>query len=103
MRRIIQNYRAWGGDIPGIQSPAFVVNGDAEAVRTEHAMALARALPHTQLAILPGEHGEYTGEIFAADKTSQIPALPTAIAHVCQQAYKSCGKIEEESRCESRN
>lgn len=58
MRRIIQNYRAWGGDIPAIQSPAFVVNGDAEEVRAEHAMALARALPHAQLAILPGEHGD---------------------------------------------
>jgi len=71
-----------GGDIPAIQSPAFVVNGDAEEVRAEHAMALARALPHAQLAILPGEHGEYIGEIFAADKTCKIPALPTAMIKV---------------------
>jgi len=31
------------------------------------------------LAILPGEHGEYIGEICAANKTSRIPALVTAM------------------------
>jgi len=66
-------------DIHAIQSPALVVNGDAEVVRAEHAMALAHALPHAQLAILPGEHGEYIGEICAAAKTSRIPALVTAM------------------------
>jgi len=57
----------------------LVVNGDAEVVRAEHAMALAHTLPHAQLAILPGEHGEYIGEICAANKTSRIPALVTAM------------------------
>jgi pimeloyl-ACP methyl ester carboxylesterase len=66
-------------DIQAIQAPALVINGDAEVVRAEHALALSRALPHAQLAILPGGHGEYIGEICAADKHSTIPALVTAM------------------------
>jgi len=41
-------------DIRAIQAPAMVINGDAEVVRAEHALALAHALPDAQLAILPG-------------------------------------------------
>ena len=66
-------------DIKAIQAPALVINGDADVVRAEHALALSRALPHAQLAILPGGHGEYIGEICAADKHSKIPALVTAM------------------------
>jgi pimeloyl-ACP methyl ester carboxylesterase len=62
-------------DIRAIQAPAMVINGDAEVVRAEHALALVHALPDAQLAILPGGHGEYIGEICAADQHSKIPAL----------------------------
>jgi pimeloyl-ACP methyl ester carboxylesterase len=66
-------------DLEGIQAPAMVLNGDAEIVRAEHALALSRALPHAQLAILPGGHGDYIGEICAADQHSPIPILVTAM------------------------
>ena len=49
--------------IHGIQAPALVVDGDHDVVRVEHALALSRLLPHARLAILPGTHGEYLGEI----------------------------------------
>ncbi len=62
-----------------IRAPVLVLNGDAEVVRAEHALALARALPHAQLAILPGGHGDYIGEVCAADRTSKIPILVTAL------------------------
>jgi pimeloyl-ACP methyl ester carboxylesterase len=66
-------------DIKAIQAPALVINGDAEVVLAEHALALSRALPHARLAILPCGHGEYLGEICATDKNSKIPALVTAV------------------------
>jgi pimeloyl-ACP methyl ester carboxylesterase len=66
-------------DIKSIQAPSLVINGDAEVVRAEHAMALAHTLPHGQLAILPGGHGEYIGEICSPDKESRIPALVVGI------------------------
>jgi pimeloyl-ACP methyl ester carboxylesterase len=66
-------------DLLAIQAPALVINGDTEVVRAEHALALSRTLPHAQLAILPCGHGEYIGEICAADKDSKIPALVTTM------------------------
>jgi len=68
-----------GADMKAIQAPALIINGDAEVVRTEHAVALSRTLPRARLAILPGGHGDYIGEICAPDKNSKIPALVAAM------------------------
>ena len=65
--------------IKSIVAPVFVINGDREIVLAEHALALSRILPNSQLAILPGGHGNYIGEICALDKHSKIPALVTAM------------------------
>ena len=62
-------------DIRAIQAPALIINGDADVVLPEHALALSHTLPHARLAILPGGHGECIGEICAKDKNSRIPAL----------------------------
>lgn len=66
-------------DIQAIQAPALVLNGDAEVVRAEHALALAHALPHAKLAILPGGHGDCIGEICAEDKENGTPVFVTAM------------------------
>jgi pimeloyl-ACP methyl ester carboxylesterase len=65
--------------IRGIQAPTLVINADSDVVLPEHALALFRTLPHAKLAILPGGHGEYIGEICSRDKNSKIPALVTAM------------------------
>ena len=65
--------------IRGIEAPALVINADAEVVRVEHALALSRTLPHARLAILPGGHGDYIGEICAPDDHSAIPDLVVAM------------------------
>src|SRR5262249_20362740 len=65
--------------IKGIQAPALVINGDAEVVRAEHALELSRTLPKAKLAILPGGHGDYIGEICAKDRNSKLPVLVAAI------------------------
>lgn len=69
-------------DIKNIQAPALVINGDAEVILAEHALALSCTLPHARLAILPGSHGEYIGEICTTDKDSKLPALVTAMIEV---------------------
>ena len=60
-------------EIRGIQAPTLVLNGDDDVVRVEHALALSRTLPHAQLAVLPGTHGEYIGEVCVAKKDSRLP------------------------------
>lgn len=62
-----------------IQAPALVLNGDADVVRVEHAVWLSKLLPHAQLAILPSGHGDYLGEICAADQQSRLPEVATSL------------------------
>lgn len=66
-------------EIKSIQAPTLVLNGDKDVVQPEHALALARALPHAQVAILPGAHGEYIAEICSANKSSKMPAVTVAL------------------------
>jgi pimeloyl-ACP methyl ester carboxylesterase len=62
-------------DIANIKSPTLVINGDKDIVTTEHALLLSRTLANASLAIIPGGHGEYIGEICSANEHSQIPAF----------------------------
>jgi hypothetical protein len=43
-------------------------------VRPEHAVEMYRLLPHAKLAILPGGHGEYFGEITTPPDSTIIAA-----------------------------
>lgn len=65
--------------IKAIEAPTLVLNGYADVVLPEHALELARALPHGTVAILPGGHGDYIGEIEGPDKNSRVPVLVTAM------------------------
>jgi pimeloyl-ACP methyl ester carboxylesterase len=67
------------GQIKAIQAPALIISGDTDVVRPEHALELSRTLPHAHLAILPGGHGEYIGEICSTNKNSKMPLLATAL------------------------
>ena len=64
--------------IRAIQAPTLVVVGDRDVVRPEHAIELARALPHGRLCILPGTHGSYLGEIMTPDVS--VRALESFVA-----------------------
>lgn len=55
-------------DIPdyqlkAINAPTLIVNGDKDVITPEHAIELQRLIPNSRLAIIPGGHGEYIGEI----------------------------------------
>jgi pimeloyl-ACP methyl ester carboxylesterase len=65
--------------IKSIQAPALVINGDAEVIRAEHALELARTLPHAKLAILPSGHGDYIGEICTTSPNSKLPSSVVAM------------------------
>lgn len=61
--------------LKSIEAPTLVLNGDDEIVRIGHAIDLFRTLPHARLAILPGGHGDYIGEICAPDRGLTVPLL----------------------------
>ena len=57
-------FKGWTNEqIASIQAPTLVVNGNIDVGSPEHAVEMFRAIPNCQLAILPGGHGTYMGEI----------------------------------------
>jgi pimeloyl-ACP methyl ester carboxylesterase len=58
------HFKDWSDkDIQSIASPTLLVLGDADVPLPEHAVAMSHLIPNCQLAILPGGHGTYLGEI----------------------------------------
>ena len=62
-----------------ITAPAFIIMGDADVVLPEHAVEMRRLLPHSRLAIIPGGHGDYIGEITTPQDTVLISATVSMI------------------------
>lgn len=53
--------------IKAIQAPALIIIGDKDIILPEHALEIHRQIANSQLAIIPGGHGEYIGEITTLD------------------------------------
>jgi pimeloyl-ACP methyl ester carboxylesterase len=49
--------------IKSIKAPALIIIGDKDIIIPEHALELHRQIAGSELAIIPGGHGEYIGEI----------------------------------------
>lgn len=50
-------------EIQSIQAPVLLVNGDQDVATSEHIVAMSKLIPDCRLAIIPGGHGAYMGEI----------------------------------------
>lgn len=55
-------------DIPddklkSIKAPTLIIIGDKDVITPEHAVEMNRLISNSQLAIIPGGHGEYIGEV----------------------------------------
>jgi len=49
--------------IKSIKAPTLIIIGDKDVITPEHAIELHRQIANTELAIIPGGHGEYIGEV----------------------------------------
>jgi pimeloyl-ACP methyl ester carboxylesterase len=49
--------------IKNIKVPTLIIIGDKDIITPEHAIELHRQIINSELAIIPGGHGEYIGEI----------------------------------------
>jgi len=73
-------FEGWSREqVSSIQAPALVVIGDRDLTIPEHAIEMSRLLPKGRLAILPGDHGSYIGEIMSADSDSKMPGYFVAM------------------------
>ena len=60
----MENFQEWTDDaLKTVQAPVLFVLGDQDLPLPEHAVEMYRLLPHARLAILPGNHGSYLGEV----------------------------------------
>jgi pimeloyl-ACP methyl ester carboxylesterase len=49
--------------IKSIKAPTLIIIGDKDVITLEHAIEIHRLIANSELAIIPGGHGEYIGEI----------------------------------------
>jgi pimeloyl-ACP methyl ester carboxylesterase len=52
--------------VASITAPTLVVAADQDVIRTEHTVLLASLIPNARMLIVPGNHGDYLGELAAA-------------------------------------
>jgi len=62
-----------------IKAPAFIIIGDADVVTPEHAVEMHRLLFNSRLAIIPGGHGDYLGELTTPQDSILIKATVSLV------------------------
>ncbi len=60
--------------IKSIKAPAFIIIGDKDVTTPEHAGEMQALIPNSRLAIIPGVHGEYIGELTTPQDSTLIAA-----------------------------
>jgi pimeloyl-ACP methyl ester carboxylesterase len=71
-----------------IKAPAFIICGDADVVTPEHAVEMYRMLPQAKLAIFPGGHGDFLGEITTVPDTALIAATVSMVNNFLKEEPK---------------
>jgi pimeloyl-ACP methyl ester carboxylesterase len=80
-QRMIE-YKDWPEEqIRSIKAETLILIGDADVVKPEHAVEMYRLIPKARLAIIPGGHGEYLGEITTYKPNSNKPELFVELAN----------------------
>jgi pimeloyl-ACP methyl ester carboxylesterase len=62
-----------------IKAPAFIIIGDRDVTTPEHAAEMHRLLSNSRLAIIPGGHGDYIGEMTTPQDSTLIAATVSLI------------------------
>lgn len=57
--------------IKSIKAKTLIIIGDKDVVKPEHAIEMNRQIANSKLAIIPGVHGEYIGEITTLKSNSK--------------------------------
>lgn len=62
-----------------IKAPAFIIIGDRDVTTPEHAAEMHRLISNSRLAIIPGGHGDYIGEMTTPQDSTLIAATVSLI------------------------
>ncbi|NLR68740.1 alpha/beta hydrolase [Chitinophaga varians] len=73
-------FNDWPDDmVRSIKAPTLVLISDQDAITPEHAVAMYRLLPKGRLVIMPGQHGEFLGDVLTAKHHSHTPQMAVAL------------------------
>jgi pimeloyl-ACP methyl ester carboxylesterase len=61
--------------IESIKAPTLIIIGDKDVIKPEHALEMHRQIANSSLAVIPGVHGEYIGEITTLNSNSKEAAF----------------------------
>jgi pimeloyl-ACP methyl ester carboxylesterase/uncharacterized protein YndB with AHSA1/START domain len=76
----MENFQEWTDEaLASVQAPVLFVLGDQDLPLPEHAVYMYRLLPHARLAILPGNHGSYLGEVLTTNPNMKTVELLAAM------------------------
>jgi pimeloyl-ACP methyl ester carboxylesterase len=75
-------------EIKSIKAPAFIIIGDKDVVTPEHAAEMHRLIANSRLAIIPGGHGDYIGEIMSPQDSILIAATVSLINKFLSEPLK---------------
>jgi pimeloyl-ACP methyl ester carboxylesterase len=68
------NFTDWPDeDLASIKIPAFFMVADRDVITVEHTIKMSRLTPNGQLAVIPGSHGSFIGEVETARPGSKLP------------------------------
>lgn len=62
-----------------INAPALLMVADKDVITVEHTAELCRLIPDAQLAVLPGSHGSFIGEVCTVDHESNAMSVAASI------------------------
>jgi pimeloyl-ACP methyl ester carboxylesterase len=65
--------------IKSIKAPALIIIGDRDVTTPEHAVQMHRLISDSRLAIIPGGHGDYIGELTTPQNCALIAATVSMI------------------------
>jgi pimeloyl-ACP methyl ester carboxylesterase len=66
----MHSFKGWTDEqIKTIQAPTLVISGSKDVGSVEHAVEMYRNIPDCELAIFPGGHGAYLGDILALENS----------------------------------
>lgn len=72
-------------DLKSIKAKTLIIAGDQDVVRPEHCVELMRLIPQSRLAIFPGGHGDYMGELNTLrEGVAPAPSLPVILGFLLE-------------------
>jgi pimeloyl-ACP methyl ester carboxylesterase len=76
----MRNYKDIPDDaIRSIKAPTLLLAGDKDVVTPEHLVQMSKLIPNARLAIVPGDHGSFIGEVCARKESKMIEASANII------------------------